>query len=352
MNIRLKKYIIIAGHIIFWLLCLSFFMFALGTNVARNAKMVNPEYYILIHFGLYGLINISIFYFNLYVLIPYIFGKKKYLWYVLSVIGTIGVYGLLKFIIAINFKHYYLTVGPTQREIPPEFAIYIITTFFPSLFMIVFSILYKAIVDWIKNDAIQTELTYQKTQAELQFLKSQINPHFLFNSLNNIYALAYKKSDDAPSAILKLSEIMRYMLKESEDGLVFVHDELEYLNSYIELNRIRYKEGIYIDMNIDIDSPQYRVMPMLLISFIENIFKHGLVNDSNHPVKINFEIKEGVLNFSSSNKIRKGNKDEQSGIGLKNINRRLDLMYGKRYNLTKHEDNEQFDLSLTIKLSK
>jgi two-component system LytT family sensor kinase len=346
----MKRYILIASHILFWSLILSFFLFVIGDNAARSLKIENPRTYIAIHFGLYGLINISIFYVNLYLLIPLTINKKKYTWYVLSMLLAIVLYGLLKYLVAINFKEFYLAVGPDKKEISSSFNPYFFNTFLVSGFMIGLSLIYKVVDDWIKNESIQRELTYQKTQAELQFLKSQINPHFLFNSLNNIYALAYKKSDDAPSAILKLSEIMRYMLKESEDGLVDVHDELQYLNSYIDLNRIRYKEGVYLDLEIDIGLKPYRVMPMLLISFIENIFKHGLVNESQHPVKLSLSIKDGVLYFSSSNKIRKGNKDESSGIGLKNIFRRLDLVYGKNYSLKIKEENEQFDLSLMIKL--
>lgn len=346
----MRRIILIAGHLVFWTLVLSFFVFVLGPNASRALKMSNPEVYIWVHFGFYGLINISIFYVNLFVLIPLTVDKKKYIGYIFSVLLTIGVYGLIKYLIAVNFKFYYLTVGPTQREIPAEFGIYILNTIIPSVMMVGFSIIYKVTVDWIKNDAVQRELTYQKTQAELQFLKSQINPHFLFNSLNNIYALAYKKSDDAPSAILKLSEIMRYMLKDSEDGLMDISDEIKYLESYIDLNRIRYKEGVFLNVNIEVDKNSYRVMPMLFISFIENIFKHGLVNDEHYPVAIDLKVKEGVLNFSAKNKIRIGNKDESSGIGLKNIYRRLDLIYNKNYSMKTREENDEFELSLMIKL--
>lgn len=346
----MKKNILIAGHILFWTLVLSFFIGVLGPNASRSLKIMNPNAYVLVHFGLYGLINISIFYVNLFVLIPFTAAKKKYILYLFSIVLLVVVFALLKYVIAINFKYYYLTVGPEQREIPAEFWVYTISTLFPSLFMVGFSIVYKVLEDWVKNDTIQRELTEQKTQAELLFLKSQINPHFLFNSLNNIYALAYKKSDDAPSAILKLSEIMRYMLKESEDGLVDINDEIQYLNSYIDLNRIRYKEGVHLSVNITIDKPNYRVMPLLLISFIENIFKHGLVNDANNPVIININIEKGLLRFYAKNNIRKGNKDESSGIGLKNIYRRLDLVYKQNYSLKINEDADIFELTLEIKL--
>ncbi len=346
----MRKLLLFAGHILFWAFVLSFFCFFVGPNMARNTKMTNPDFYIFIHFGVYGLINISIFYLSLLVIIPNTASKKKYLLFVFLTIGAIVVYGLLKYLIAINFKEYYLPVGPEHREISREFGSYFFSTIITSGLMISFSVLYKVIEDWFKNDTIQRELTLQKTQAELQFLKSQINPHFLFNSLNNIYALAYKKSDDTPAAILKLSEIMRYMLKESEDYKVFLTDEIQYLQSYIDLNKLRYKDGININLNVNIDKENYRVMPLMLISFIENIFKHGEVNDSSNPVEVNISVINNKLYFEASNLIKLSNKDDSSGIGLKNIYRRLNLMYPENYTLEIDQNTKQYHVSLNINL--
>lgn len=346
----MKKSLLIAGHVLFWGLILSFFCFFVGPNVARNVKMVNPNFYIFIHFGVYGLLNISIFYLSLLVIIPRTASKNKYLLFIGSVLGVIFVYGLLKYLIAINFSEYYLTVGPQQKEISREFFDYFFSTIIPSGLLVCFSVVYKVIEDWFKNDTIQKDLLHQKTQAELQFLKSQINPHFLFNSLNNIYALAYKKSDDTPEAILKLSEIMRYMLKESEDYKVDLSDEIQYLQSYIDLNRLRYKDGVFINLNFNIDKPTYRVMPLMLISFIENIFKHGEVNNPDNPVNVNLTVLNNKLHFESTNSIRISNKDESSGIGLRNIYRRLDLLYPDNYALEIQENTKQYRVSLKINL--
>jgi len=346
----MKKALLISAHLLFWAIILSFFCFFVGPNVARNAKILSPNFYIFVHFGIYGLINISIFYASLLWVIPKTIDQKKYLWFILSIFLLLILYGLLKFTIAINFKEYYLTVGPAHKEITREFWDYFFSTIIPSGFMICFSIVYKVIVDWFKNDNIQKELTAQKTQAELQFLKSQINPHFLFNSLNNIYALAYKKSDDTASAILKLSDIMRYMLSESDDDKVELSNELAYLRSYIDLNKLRYKDDIYINIEENIDQANYRVMPLMLISFVENIFKHGEVSNPEKPVLIQIEVKNGILKLYTSNQIKNGNKDEASGIGLKNVIRRLDLLYPQKYSLEIMNDNYRYSLTLEINL--
>jgi two-component system LytT family sensor kinase len=346
----MKKSLLIAAHVLFWGLILSFFCFFVGPNVARNVKMINPNFYVFIHFGVYGILNISIFYFSLLFIIPKTASRKKYLLFIVSVILTVIVFGLIKYLIALNFKDYYLTVGPKQKEVPREFVDYFFSTIIPSGLMISLSIVYKVIEDWFKNDTIQKELLHQKTQAELQFLKSQINPHFLFNSLNNIYALAYKKSDETPAAILKLSEIMRYMLKESDDYKVLLSDEIQYLKSYIDLNRLRYKDGISIELNVNVDNENYRVMPLMLISFIENIFKHGEVANPEIPVQINLVVQNNKLHFETKNQIKISNKDESSGIGLRNIYRRLDLMYPNKYALEIDQNSKQYHVSLTIEL--
>ncbi len=306
----MKKILLISAHILFWLIVLTFFCFFVGPNVARNAKISNPFFYIFMHFGVYGMLNISIFYVSLFWLIPKTIEQKRYIWFVFGIFFMLTFYGFIKYFVAVSFAEYYTVVGPNSKKITREIWDYLFSTIIPSGFMISFSLVYKVVVDWFENDSIQKELTAQKTQAELLFLKSQINPHFLFNSLNNIYALAYKKSDDTASAILKSSDIMRYMLKESDDDRVDLQDELSYLKSYIDLNKLRYKDNIYIDIIEHVDQPNCRVMPLMLISFVENIFKHGEVSDAENPVIIQLEVMNGVLKLKTSNHIKNGNKDD------------------------------------------
>src|ERR1044071_692138 len=153
-------------------------------------------------------------------------------------------------------------------------------------------------------------------RIKLQFLKSQLNPHFLFNSLNNIYSLAYQKSDKTADAILKLSEIMRYMIYESNDSWVSLSKEIEYVQSFIELQKLRFKDGAAVEftMNGEIDNQQ--IVPLILISFVENAFKHGVANDPKDPIRINIIANQKILHFSVSNKKSKTNKDAMGGVGL------------------------------------
>lgn len=184
-------------------------------------------------------------------------------------------------------------------------------------------------------------LETEKLNAELAFLKSQINPHFLFNSLNNIYSLAYQKSDKAPEAILKLSEIMRYMLYESNDDKVSLEDEINYLENYIELQKLRVKEQVYLELHINIDNYQHRIMPLLVISFLENVFKHGVATDKEHPIRITVEVQNNRLHFKAQNKKNRLNKDKSGGIGLINLKRRLELGYPDKHTFI-IQDNDDF----------
>src|SRR4051812_41041512 len=197
-------------HLIFWLFIVTLCLLAI-----INSKEQPSSYEILVQFGYYGIINVSLFYINYTLLIPELIkSRKMYWWYILSITALILVMGLIKTVIA-SLNSEIMLSFTNQRTNKKEFidiTTYAIRTIFISGFFIVISSLLKFAVDWFANERIQRSLESEKKDMELQFLKSQLNPHFLFNSLNNIYSLAYQKSDKTADAVLKLSEIMRYMI--------------------------------------------------------------------------------------------------------------------------------------------
>jgi two-component system, LytTR family, sensor kinase len=348
---RNRKIWLVLGHVIFWAIPLSFFLGIVGPSQVREGKIEQGLQYILYTYGLYGLINIGIFYFNLFVIIPLSLHKSRYSLFVLLVVGLIAVAAIFKYYLALSYESFSLTVGPRQESVDKHSLGYIISTIIASGMMIFLSTVYQLVVDWLRNDSIQKELRNQNTQAELQFLKSQINPHFLFNTLNNIYALARKKSDEAPEALMKLSEIMRYMLQESNDSKTDLSTELQYLQNFIDLHRLRYREGVHINLHTQGLRGDERVMPMLFISFIENIFKHGLVQQAEKPVEIKIERVGNKLKYHSNNYLRTGNKDESSGIGMKNIYRRLELLYPASHFIKVEHGIDQYSITLELALT-
>ncbi|KAA3436433.1 sensor histidine kinase [Rufibacter hautae] len=194
-------------------------------------------------------------------------------------------------------------------------------------------------VVWNVQDAFRKEKEYkilraEKTQAELAFLKSQVNPHFLYNTLNYMYAQAYPVSEKLADAILKLSDMMRYMLHDNPDGKVELQKEVEYLRSFIHIFRLRFEDNFFVDFQVDGHVDGQRVASLVLIPFVENAFKHGVVNDPANPVQIRLQMVGKDLRFEVRNRINRQEKDHSTGIGLVNIKRRLELLYPNQHQLT------------------
>lgn len=209
---------------------------------------------------------------------------------------------------------------------------------------------------WYLDELDNKKLAEEKTAAELSFLKSQIHPHFLFNTLNNLYALTLIKSDKTPDIVLKLSDLLDYMIYNSNDNFVSLKKELEIIQSYIELEKMRYNERLDLKCEIHGEVDGYQIAPLILLPFIENSFKHGASNDRSHPViRIEFSIdKEGmtlkVVNSIPVDKIKDDSVAE--GIGLKNVKRRLELIYPGQYDLLITEEEKQYKVLLKIKWEK
>lgn len=347
MNLRLfaamKNQRHIIWHTAFWLVMIGFFMFIGSTS----PKVSFAD--LLILFGLYGLLNVSLFYLHFLVLMPKILNRKKYVLYILVVAAVILLSGLVKYSFALSFNKTVLFRSGMTR--PLTFGQYYLSAAFTSLMFIFLSAALRFGLDWFKNDRVRRELENQKLTAELAFLKSQINPHFLFNSLNNIYSLAYQKSEHTPEAVLKLSEIMRYMLYESNDRLVQMDKEIGYLRNYIDLQKIRFGNRAFVAMKVKGDTENQLIAPMILIAFVENAFKHGLALDTQKPIGIQMEIIDKVLHFCVQNIKSIHNKDKTGGIGLVNVRRRLELLYPGQYKLDVEEDLETYSVNLTLHLN-
>jgi sensor histidine kinase YesM len=193
----------------------------------------------------------------------------------------------------------------------------------------------------------QALLMQQTREAELQFLKSQINPHFLFNTLNNIYSLVYEQSPKAPEAVLKLAEIMRYLLYEQND-MVPLTREWEYVQNFIDLQRLRFPQQLPVDVKLEGPPDRHQIIPHLLICFIENAFKHGDFKDPSLPLEIKLHCNGSTVAFETKNKIGKQQKDTSGGVGLDNIRRRLELLYPQRYSLQISNDGTTYTSFLTL----
>lgn len=204
----------------------------------------------------------------------------------------------------------------------------------------------------LKSKEQERLLVKEKLETELKFLKNQTNPHFLFNTLNNIYALARKKSEHTAGVVMKLAKILRFMLYESNKKFITIAEEVKLIDDYLDLEKIRYDERLTITFKKDIDNDARQVSPLLLLPFVENAFKHG-ISESRFSSFINIELglRNNVLTFSVQNS--KENLNPQPGnqsIGLRNVKRQLELMY-KEFNLEVSNDEKKYAVQLIIKLN-
>lgn len=200
---------------------------------------------------------------------------------------------------------------------------------------------------------VEKNLIKEKLSNELKFLKNQLNPHFLFNTLNNIYALTRKKSDTAPDVVMKLSELLSFMLYEAANETIAIEKEISFLEDYISLEKIRYTDaGLSISFKKEIDDPMQPIAPLLLLPLVENAFKHGASeNHFDSFIDINVSVKKQQLNFSIKNSYEEPQqKNKSNAIGLYNTERQLELLY-KEQQLAIQKENNVFEVQLTVNLN-
>lgn len=285
---------------------------------------------------------VGLFYLNTEMLVPAFVYKRKY---ILFAFTQIILFSLIMLIHGGFFK--LMLAGKSFSFI--NSSSHNIVTF---LFTIIASIAYKTIHDRVKSQQEASEKIQEHLKTELSFLRSQISPHFLFNVMNNIAALARLKSDELEPTVHKLSSLMQYMLYETDEEKVLLKSEIENLQSYIDLQRQRFSEKLVLNVSLDVKEDWHTIEPMLLIPFVENAFKHGTGLVQNPEIGIELKAEHNRLYFIVKNKFIQTEmvKDKTSGIGLANVKRRLELLYGNRHSLTITKTDDWFIASLELTL--
>ena len=287
---------------------------------------------------------ISFFYFNSLVLIPRLFYKKKYALYCFAVIICFACFVAQGWLLRTYFN----------PDVFFTFRKHLFFSVFIFMFILACSIAYRTIRDRIISDIIAQEKENEFLKTELSLLRSQVSPHFMFNVLNNMVALARKQSDQLEPSLIKLSSLMRYMLYETEEEKVSLEKETEYLQSYIDLQQQRFGKKVVINVAMKPTDKMYFIEPMLLIPFVENAFKHGTGMIDHAQIDIELSAEKNILQFKVRNKYNPSSeeiKDKASGIGLVNVQRRLELLYSGDHRLTINRDGHLFTVSLQIHLS-
>jgi two-component system LytT family sensor kinase len=305
----------------------------------------------LVRIGATTILTILFYYVNYQYLIPGYLFKKKFLIYIGVILGLLIVSCVL-----VDLYYFFVVsvVENWHHRPPPVFSHGMWVPLFPLLTAVAIGISLRLGKEWARTEKERRELQNEKLISELALLKSQINPHFLFNTLNNICSLARKKSDDTEPAIIKLSQIMRYMLTDSRQDKVNLNDEVDYLNNFIELQKIRVRDKVDVSFNIFGDISMIQIEPLLLIPFIENAFKHGISYKDKSMIRIDLKTDTEGLVFSVENSkpsMRDRSNLEESGIGLKNVRRRLELLYPGKHILDIKDTDLKYQIMLKIDLS-
>lgn len=339
---NLTKYQVVFLHIAFWAFMLAL-PFLLQSQNAEPVKSIirrpppTPKVSITTFFAIFTLLNIPFFYLNSNFLIPKILKTKGIWWYLLSIVILIASVFLLTTIVKSVFLH--------AKFIPK-------TGFtFQILFFLAISTSYRIVSDTLEYEKSKKEQENERLKSELSFLRSQISPHFIFNVLNSIVSLSRRKPEKVEPVVVKLSDLMRYMLYESDDAMVTLGREAQYLRAYIELQQLRFGDDIAINFEVGNLDKNQTIEPMLLIPFVENSFKHGVGMIPNPTIEITLTTQKNSLTFEVSNKVNRQfieKKDEASGIGLANVKRRLELLYPENHQLIIKDQDDYYKIKLVI----
>jgi len=339
-----KSLIPVKYHVLFWA---GYFTF----NVIRWGSYFSDYWYSLKSNLVEFPLHLILVYINIYFLIPKFILTKKYTTYITLFLGFLLVLYCVR--TGLNYVLVTENIWPEAESQQKAFTFnHIIAVTLGEMYVVALATAIKLTVDWIHERKRNQELQKIQLKTELNFLKSQIQPHFFFNTLNNLYALTLEKSDVAPEVVLKLSNIMHYVLYEVKEPLIGLLDSIKYIQNYLDLERLRYGDKIISTLEIIGEIEDVKVPPLLFLPFIENSFKHGVRNLEHSKVNITFEnIDNKLLNFTVENTI-----DEQQnainagspGIGNQNVRRRLELLFKNNFELKTYIVNGNYCVQLKM----
>lgn len=349
---QIRKHRIVLFHILFWV---GYFFF----NSIRWGHYFQDYVYSIKSNLVEFPIHIILVYFNLYFLAPKLLSKKKYAGYISSLFLATLIMSFVKII---------LTYGLVTTNIWPESAkeetelfgiSYLTTVYIGELYIVGLTAAIKMTIDRIRERDQQREMEKSSLETELAYLKSQIQPHFFFNTLNSLYALTLEKSEIAPHTILKLSNMMSFVIYRAKDDQVTMMETVTHMKNYIELETVRFGSKLQVDFEISGQLDNKTIPPLILSPFLENSMKHGGESpDGTIDISIrlnvgeknlHFEVENWVKDYNDSKDLKQMNGSE--GIGLKNTVRRLKLLYRDSYQLYLSEENNKYKVKLSIPLN-
>lgn len=332
-------------HLVYW----SFFV--LTGSFVFSYQQNFPYLFYLLNFLVHLPVFMLFTYVVVYILVPVFLLNRKYWEFSLSLAVAATIAAFLRIFIG-RYVYYALFIPEILH--PKEWVnadIFLLNLIWISGPVILFA-MFKYYKNWMNTQKLANEAERKQLAAELQVLKAQLNPHFLFNTFNNLYVLALQKSDKTPVAISKMSDLFHYVLYECNAIEVPVSKEIKLIEDYIELEVLRYSDRLTITFEKEIDNPDCQVPPMLLYTFVENCFKHGCSPDAGRPwINLLIRVRKNSFEFQAVNSIPQSNYPDntvQGGVGLANIQRRLELIYPDKHQLIIRKEHGKFFVNLII----
>lgn len=328
-------------HVAFWLTYILLLSYTFGQIMPFLAAQSRVFTGLVLH--------ASFAYLNWFWLIPRFFLQKQYLSYFGLALGLLCFLGFIRYWFE---SAAFPLPSSLVSSVTPILPLKLIFISFSFLSIWVLSSLFRLLEDRIKTMQLENKLKNAQLHSELRFLKSQINPHFLFNTLNNVYSLAYLKSDQAAPMILKLSGMLRYMLYDCDAPKVPLQKEIEYLQDYVELQVLNPADRPKVQFEIQNHVPNLMIEPMLFVNFIENAFKHGNLSQPAAFIRIQLRSQAHELVFIVENSVGNSkNKDKTGGLGLPNVRQRLALLYPQKHDLQVIEQPDRYQVHLVLKIT-
>ena len=329
-------------HVIFWV---SFFIF----NLIRWGSYYHDYWYSFKSNLVTVTIGMALVYANIYFLFPRYVLRKKYASYIFYFIIALCIF----YVIRTELIYQFINENVWPESETPQNAYsfnHIIVVFLIGIYDVALVSTIKLTADWILERKRIEQLQKAQLTTELNLLKSQIQPHFFFNTLNNLYALAISKSDDAPRVILKLSDMMQYVLYDVNSPKVTLLQEIKHIDNYIDIEKMRFSDRIESELNITGEIEDVQVPPLLFLSFVENCFKHGLKENDRIFINMSFKvIDKKYLEFILINNFNpKVSQNAKHGIGISNTKRRLDLLFSKDFKMESKIEGDTYNLFLKI----
>ena len=336
-------------HVLFWCVYFSFFFYQISSSPRPNEE--EPGFFeIFINALSHTLFLMVVAYINYFIILPRYLIHKNGIQYSIEFV----IVACLALLLYVPVKRW-IVDGYSHQNAFFYSARFAISSFVTSVLVSAFVAFLRFFTEWRDLEEQKEQLISEKLSAELKFLKNQINPHFLFNTLNNLYALAYSHSPQTTEVISKLSQMMRYMVYDSNHDIVPLEKEIEYIKNYILLEKLRLNNDVPIEFEVLGDPSNKMIAPLLLIPFIENAFKHGVAN--NNPAswvkaKLMCSTDHISLEVANSKSALNGSAaSSNSGIGLENVKKRLDLKYHDHYSLDVYDRDTLYTSTLALQLT-